>query len=155
VRTFTRIQVLGLLGCVAALGACAMTPSPAPSVAPTSSLVAPLSGQTATDWGTIWDTIPSDFPVYAGAVPSEESTSGPVSANLVVDGVDPSAVSTWTDSALTTAGFTITEGSESMEDGSMALDAVRGTDCRVRVTAAPLGSLTSITILYGASCPQP
>jgi hypothetical protein len=155
VRTPTRIQGLGLLACVLAVAACATTPSPPPTVAPTSSLVPPLGGQTETEWGVIWDTIPADFPVYEGAVPSEESASGPVSANLVVEGVDPSAVATWTDSALSNAGYTITEGQESMEDGSIALEAVRGPDCHVRVTSAPLGSLTSVAILYGASCPQP
>ena len=55
-----------------------------------------MPGQTETEWGVIWDTLPADFPVYEGAIPSEESASGPASANLVVDGVDPSAVATWT-----------------------------------------------------------
>jgi len=155
VRTPARIRLVGVLACAMTVAACGTTSSPEPSVAPTSSLAPPLGGQTDTEWGTIWDTIPADFPVYAGAVPSEESASGPASANLVVDGADPSAVATWTDSALTGAGFTITEGQESMEDGSIALEAVRAPDCRVLVTSAPLGSLTSITILYGASCPSP
>lgn len=150
------IQVVGLiLGTLVAVAACGTTSPGTPSPAPTSSLVAALPGQTETDWGVIWDTLPADFPVYEGAVPSAESASGPASANLVVDGVDPSAVATWTDSALSNAGFTITGGQESMEDGSIALDAVRAPDCRVLVTSAPLGSLTSITILYGASCPNP
>ena len=138
-----------------AVGACGGTTAPSASSAPTSSLVAPLGGPTETDWGVIWDTLPADFPVYEGAVPSEESATGPASANLVVEGVDPSAVATWTDSALSDAGFTITGGQESMEDGSIALEAVRGTDCRVLVTSAPLGSFTSITILYGGGCPNP
>lgn len=136
------------------VAACGTGTTTSPSPAPTSSLVAPLGGQTETEWGVIWDTIPADFPVYPGAVKSEESATGPVSANLVVEGLDPSAVLTWTDSALSNAGFTVTGGQESMEDGSMSIDAVRGTGCRVLVTSAPLGSLTSITILYGASCPQ-
>ena len=155
VRTLSTRPAAGLIACAMVVAACATTAPPSPSPAPTSSLLAPLGGQTATDWGTIWDTIPADFPVYVGAVPSEESAHGPASANLVVDGVDPSAVATWTDSALTGAGFTITGGQESMEDGSIALDAVRSPDCRVLVTSAPLGSLTSITILYGATCPSP
>jgi len=154
VRALLAAVLACLVGAIA-VSACGTAPSPAPSVAPTSSLVAPLGGQTETEWGVIWDTIPGDFPVYPGAVPSDESATGPVSANLVVDGVDPSTVTTWTDSALATAGFTVTEGSESMEDGSMTLEAVQGTDCQVLVTAAPLGSLTAITVLYGASCPSP
>ena len=43
-------------------------PSPPASSAPTSSLVAPLGGQTETEWGLIWDELPADFPVYPGAV---------------------------------------------------------------------------------------
>lgn len=145
----------GILLCAIVVAACGMTDTPSPSPAPTSSLVAPLPGQTETEWGRIWDDIPPDFPVYPAAVRSDESASGPVSASLVVEGLDPSAVLTWTDSALSNAGFTVTGGQASMEDGSMSIDAVRSIDCRVLVTSAPLGSLTSITILYGASCPQP
>jgi len=155
VLTPSRIHVVGLLAAAIAVSACGTAPSPPPSVAPTSSLVAPLGGQTETEWGVIWDTIPDDFPVYPGAIPSEESATGPVSANLVVDGVNPETIATWTDSALTDAGFTITGGRESMEDGSISLDAVRDTDCRVLVAMGPLGSLTSIAVLYGASCPKP
>jgi hypothetical protein len=154
-RSHSARLAAGLLVCAVLVAACGTTAPSSPSPTPTSSLGAALPGQTETEWGVIWDTLPADFPVYEGAVPSEESASGPASANLVVDGVDPSAVATWTDSALSDAGFTITGGQESMEDGSIALDAVRGTDCRVLVTSAPLGSFTSITILYGSSCPNP
>ena len=155
VRTPSVIFASGLLACVVLVSGCGPADPPPPSPAPTSSLVAPLGGQTETEWGVIWDTLPADFPVYEGAVPSEESANGPASANLVVDGVDPSAVATWTDSALSNAGFTITGGQESMEDGSIALEAVRSTDCRVLVTSAPLGAMTAIRILYGAGCPAP
>ena len=42
-----------------------------------------------------------------------------------------------------------------MEDGSIALEAVRSADCRVLVTSAPLGAMTAIRIMYGAGCPAP
>ena len=152
--TSTRLGA-GLLVCAVLVAACGTTTPTPPSPAPTSSLVAPLPGQTETEWGVIWDSLPADFPVYVGAVPSEEAASGPASATLVVEGVDPSTVATWTDSALSGAGFTITGGQESMEDGSIALEAAKGTDCRVQVTSAPLGTFTSVTILYGSGCPNP
>ena len=114
------------------------------------------TGQTETEWGVIWDAIPADFPVYSGAVTSEESATVPSRANLVVDGPDPSAVARpGPTRRCRTRASRHRRARPSMEDGSMSIDAVRGTDCRVLVTSAPLGSLTSITILYGASCPQP
>ena len=155
VRTPSTRIAAGLIACALMMTACGTSEPASPSAAPTSSLVAPLPGQTETEWGLIWDTIPADFPIYEGAVPSEESATGPASANLVLDGVDPSDVASWTDSALSQAGFTVTGGYESMEDGSIGVEAVRATGCHVLVTSAPLGSLTSLTILYGASCPNP
>ena len=43
-----------------------------------------------------------------------------------------------------------------LEDGSYVLDST-GTapGCRVQASIAPLGGLTTVTVLYGASCPKP
>ena len=125
-----------------------------PSQAPTGSLVPPLTGQTDTDWGTIWDAIPPDFPVYAGATPSQETATGPASANLVVAGGDAKTIATWTADQLTAAGYDVNGGSVALEDGSYAVDGEREPGCQVHVEVAPLGTVTSITILYGASCPN-
>ena len=69
VRTPSGSASLGLLAC--AIGGCVRDATDAVAIrpAPTSSLVAPLGGQTETDWGVIWDTLPADFPVYAGRGP--------------------------------------------------------------------------------------
>ena len=39
--------------------------------------------------------------------------------------------------------------------GSFVLDARRDPGCRVGVTIAPTGGMTTVTVLYGAGCPQP
>ena len=152
-----RRLVIGAIGALAlslAIAACGTSASPAPSAAPTASLVPPLTSQTDTDWGRIWDGLPADFPVYAGATPSEETATGPASANLVVAGADAKTVAAWTADQLASAGYDVNGGSAALEDGSYAIDGERDGGCQVHVEVAPLGTVTSITILYGASCPN-
>jgi hypothetical protein len=112
-------------------------------------------GQTDTDWGRIWDALPKDFPVYPGAVPSDETQTGPVSGIFALNGVEAKVVSMWMESALEGASFA-TEGLNGpLEDGSYVLDS-RGADgCLIQVSAAPLGSVTTVTVRYGAACPSP
>jgi hypothetical protein len=53
------------------------------------------------------------------------------------------------------AGWTTVELSEPLEDGSVTLDMTGNTaDCKLRVTGKPNGSLTTMTVLYGAACPN-
>lgn len=144
----------GVIAAVLALAACGGGAARSPTVAPTSSLVPPLTGQTDTDWGRIWDTLPADFPLYPGATVSDEAATGPASATLVVDGDAADDIDSWTSEQLSGAGYDIESGA-ALEDGSHILEAESATGCRVQVTATPLGSLTTITILYGASCPNP
>jgi hypothetical protein len=146
--------VLAIFVLALAVAACGTSASPAPSAAPTGSLVPPLTGQTDTEWGTIWDAIPPDFPVYAGATPSQETATAPASANLVVAGGDAKTIATWTADQLSSAGYDVNGGSVALEDGSYAVDGEREPGCQVHVEVAPLGTVTSITILYGASCPN-
>ncbi len=115
----------------------------------------PAAGQTDTDWGRIWDTLPSDFPKYPGATPGQETAAGPASANLVVDGLVANGIATFMQAHLQSAGYK-TEGlSGPLEDGTYVLDMVGPVaDCSVEITAAPTGSLTTVTILYGADCPH-
>ena len=52
------------------------------------------------------------------------------------------------------AGYTAIGSTEPLEDGSVVLDMTGTPDgCALQVTSTPTGSLTTITILYGAACP--
>lgn len=113
------------------------------------------AGQTATEWGRIWDTLPATFPAIQGAISAEEGATGPASATLAVNGDVAKAVITSLRTSLEAAGFSTTASSGPLEDGTYVLD-LRGRtdDCKVNVTASPRGSLTAVTILYGAACPH-
>ena len=115
----------------------------------------PLDGQTDTEWGRIWDTLPSGFPTYPGATLSEEAATGPASATYVVEGGEPAAIATWFQEAFETAAYSTDSPSGPLEDGSYVLDS-SGEDpaCRLSVTIAPLGGTTSLTVMYGAGCPH-
>jgi len=159
-----------LITLAVALGACADaggtatprptgTTGPAPSVATTATLPATSStapsGQTDTEWGRIWDRLPSGFPTYPGWTPGEETATGPASANLVVEGIDAKGIATLLQTLLTQAGYTTAGLSGPLEDGSYVLDMTGPpAGCKLQVTAAPTGGLTTLTILYGAACPH-
>jgi hypothetical protein len=117
--------------------------------------VAPVAGQTDTDWGRIWDTLPGGFPMVGGATPGEETATGPATADLVVDGVDAKGITTRFETLLEGAGFTTAGLSGPLENGGYVL-AMNGSTpgCEVQVSVTPTGSLTTLTILYGASCPH-
>jgi len=150
-----------LLASLLLVTACGTTTNPSPTTAPTSSLaapdgslLAPLSGQTDTDWGRIWDTVPTGFPTYPGSTLSGEAATGPASATLVAEGAVAKEIATWMDGKLLGDGYTSEDLSGPLEDGSYILEAERDSGCRLQVSAVPLGSVTTITILYGASCPN-
>ena len=132
----------------------APTASPGANVAAGGS-VAPQAGQTDTDWGRIWDTLPGGFPMVGGTTPGEETATGPATADLVVDGVDAKSVTTRFETLLKGAGFTTAGLSGPLENGGYVL-AMNGSTpgCEVQVSVTPTGSLTTLTILYGASCPH-
>ncbi len=113
------------------------------------------AGQTDTDWGRIWDTLPSGFPMYPGAVPSEETSSDPASAVYVVDAAEPKAIATWFQDAFELGAFHTDALSGPFEEGGYLLES-SGDDpaCRLSLTIAPLGGSTSLTVLYGADCPH-
>jgi hypothetical protein len=116
----------------------------------------PLAGQTDTDWGRIWDSLPAGFPSYPGSAPAEEATTGPASAVLAVQGVEARTVADWILSKLEQATYRTEALSGPLEDGSFVLDSTGSArDCRVQVSIAPLGALTIVTVRYGASCPEP
>ena len=166
--TFAAILLLGLVACQPATG----PTSPAAStvhagrvecvavkrIEPAESKPSPppLAGQTDTAWGRIWDSLPAGFPSYPGSTPAEEAASGPASAVLAVQGIDARTIAGWMQSELERATYSTEALSGPLEDGSYVLDST-GTapGCRVQVSIAPLGGLTTVTVLYGASCPQP
>ena len=109
--------------------------------------------QTDTDWGRIWDALPAAFPVYPGAVETEEAGGGePVSATFSTAAA-ADGLATWMQSRLELATYSTEALSGPLEDGSFVLDSVGDEDCRIQTTVAPAESLTIITVRYGAACP--
>ena len=113
------------------------------------------TGQTDTEWGRIWDTVPADFPRFAGTTSAEEGATGPASANLAVPGNVAATAAPWMAGQLKDRGYTVDGDTSALEDGSFVLDARRDPGCRVGVTIAPKGGITAVTVLYGAGCPKP
>jgi hypothetical protein len=115
-------------------------------------------GQTDTDWERIWDDVPSGFPVYPGAHPTETG-GGPASAVLDAGAAGPAAVVNWYQTALAAANYKAVSSDGPREDGSFELIlsgplvVVSGGTCDIRITATPLGGSTIITVMYGAGCP--
>jgi len=112
-------------------------------------------GQTDTEWGRIWETLPSSFPSIPGARPSEEAATGPASATMVVAGNVARLVAAALVTQLATAGFPTAGLGTPLEDGSYTLDATGATPgCKVELTIKPMGDQTIVSILYGAACPH-
>ncbi len=162
-------SVLALVAIAFVVAACGSTASSSPAgsaVQPTPSTAgssatppaqngAAAASQTDTEWGRIWDTLPSDFPKIPGAHPAEEAATGPASATLVVQGnvarlVAAALVDLLAQNGLPTAGL-----GTPLEDGSYTLDATGSAPgCKVQATVKPMGGETFVTILYGADCPH-
>jgi len=165
------IVALGMLTALS-LAACSATtptttttetpsiPSTAPSTdgsSPSTEVTAPPgAGQTDTDWGRIWDTIPAEFPVYPGVTPAAETATRPVSGVFALEGVDPRTIATWMRTELERAAYRTEALNGPLEDGSFVLDLIGSApDCRVQVAVAPLGAMVTVTVRYGAVCPHP
>jgi hypothetical protein len=130
-------------------------PSGAPSAATPPGSLGTAVGQTETDWGRIWDTLPKGFPTVPGATPADETSTGPASANLAVPGKDAKAIASQLQVALTQAGFKTIGLSDPLENGGYVLDMTGSpTGCQLQIAATPTGSLTTVTVLYGAGCPH-
>jgi hypothetical protein len=126
-----------------------LTPVPATTDEP----IPPVSngGTTPTEWGTILDEVPADFPVFAGASPTE--TDGPSSGTWFAAGAPVDEVAAWYRSRLEALGFTTKDLSSPLEDGSRVLDTVSDLpECRIQTTFRPLDGSTMIIVLYGAGC---
>jgi hypothetical protein len=153
-----------LLAGLLAAGCGSGTPSPAaaggsssPDVsAPAASepvAAVPTADQTETEWGPIWDAVPTGFPTYPGSKDAEVGAD-PASEVRVIDGAEAAAVASWMDERLRAAAFRSDGLSGPFEDGSYVVDASGEAGCRVQVRVAPTGGLTTITVLYGAACPR-
>ena len=131
------------------------TPAVAPETEePAATEEPPPVTQTDTAWGRIWDALPAGFPVYPGAVESEEAGGGdPVSGTFSVGGADPAEVATAMQGQLELATFSTEALSGPLEDGSFVIDSVGDADCRIETTVKPAGGLALITVRYGAACP--
>jgi hypothetical protein len=113
----------------------------------------PGAGQTDTEWGRIWDTVPATFPRFPGSNPADDAAAEPVSARFAVPGGDPQAIATWMQGALERAHLSTVGLNGPAEDGSFVLDSVGDGTCRMQTTIAPLGDMTFISVLYGSDCP--
>jgi hypothetical protein len=145
-----------------AFGACQV----APTVAPTSGLPATAPPEEATPdtagavvvqspWGPIWDDVPPQFLLFAGAQPVEIAETVSIALDHPAQAASPADIAGGYVTDLDVGGWQ-TAVNGPLEDGSMTVDATRpGTTCRAQVRATPLGGVVRITVLYGADCPQP
>ena len=157
--------VFGLAACSSAAPTSPAAPSAASGTAAPSTAESASAGaaaarrsatsQTDTDWGRIWDTLPATFPTITGSTPSEEASAGPASAIFTVDGDAAKTVTTMLQARLEAAGYTTVALGGPLEDGTYTLDMTGSpTGCMLQIRAAPIGGVTTITILYGATCPH-
>lgn len=116
---------------------------------------ASIAGSTDTGWGAILDRAPASFPRYPGAADSNGATDQPVT-QAVSTSVSVATASVWYASALASTGYRQTSISNPAEDGSVVAEFDGGSlasGCRAQLTYKPMGSLTVVFVLIGASCP--
>lgn len=103
-------------------------------------------------WGTILDAVPEGFPVFPNASPTQVA-DGPSSGAWFAEGAGVDDVATWYRDQLEALGFTTSDLSSPLEDGSRILDTVSDLpECRIQTTFRPLDGSTMIVVLYGAGC---
>jgi hypothetical protein len=161
--------LIGLVATLAvALAACSTAGSPAspsPSAPPANTAIptalsaatnaGSATSQSDTAWGRIWDSLPPGFPSIPGSTPSEEAANGPASATFTVNGSSAKAITKALQTQLAAGGYTTLALGGPLEDGTYTLDMTgQPAGCMVQVRAGPLGGVTTVTILYGATCPH-
>jgi hypothetical protein len=123
--------------------------TPVPGGKPTP--VATLPTTTETEFGRIWDAVPSSFPRLPSSTVGESKT--PASAVFVEIVGNASTTSESIARALADQGWTVNVGSP-LEDGTVVLEATGQPDgCKAEVRFTPLGGSVMMTVLYGAACP--
>jgi hypothetical protein len=132
-----------------------MSPEPGAATDGPTATDPPTTTQTDTEWGLIWDDVPAGFPVYPGAVRSEEAGGGePVSATFTIPGAEAVAdVVPWMQAELELATYSTVALSGPLEDGGYVIDSVGDGDCRIETRIAPAGGVTIVTVRFGAECP--
>ena len=111
--------------------------------------------QSDTAWGRIWDSLPTSFPHVPGGTASEEGAKGAASAVYTFQGQSAKDVAALMQRLLAGAGFSTLGLSGPLENGGYVVDmAGQPQGCKVQANVAPTGSLTTLTILYAATCPH-
>jgi hypothetical protein len=149
----------GLVLAVSILAGCS---SPNTTAEPTGAAATPTppapsattgAGQVDSEWGPIWDALPTAFPVHPGA--QEAEPDAPASAAFTIPAsptVTVRAVATWYGEQLATVGPGGLDGP--LEDGSYSAWSSSGGGCDIRVSAVPRGSEeVYVTVFLGALCP--
>lgn len=133
--------------------------SPAATPGPTAGGSSPgpaasLPSQADTGWGRIWEGLPSDFPAFAGAEPTEVGGTEPTSATLDVPtrAATVDQVVSFYRSGLGAAGYSVSVDGP-LENGGFTISATGPAGCMAQVSVEPLGSSITVTVLYGAACP--
>ncbi len=156
-----------------ALAACTAAATPAPTVPPTGAISTPVVatpepaslgpaaslapsaspvGTTSTDFGAIRDAVPPSFPLPPDLKPAD-LPDGAFSGTYTTPTAS-GAVATAIAAGLEFVGWTAVTTSGPTEAGEVTIDAAgTGPGCRTRVTVGPLGGLTVVKVLYGATCP--
>jgi hypothetical protein len=163
-RNWRPLAAVAILFLLAGVAGCTMGPTVVPQGTPVSPGTAPPFEPTLVTgdatviesvWGPIWDAVPPEFLVFAGAEPV--AIEEPVSAALdhPTQAASPADIANAYATALSIGGWsTVVNGP--IEDGSILVDAVRdSTRCRAQVRATPLQGIVRIRVLYGADCPTP
>ncbi len=128
---------------------------PPPSHGPTTEPSASTSTASKTDtpWGRIWDAVPAAFPKAADAMVVEPDEPASLAYDTPVAAAD---VATELQSAMELAGYSTEAASGPLEGGERVLDSVGDPlTCHVQTTITPRGTMTHVTVLYGAPCPAP
>jgi hypothetical protein len=151
------VSVLALAGCIAPGGSGPGSSASVATSTPISTLTASpahpsLPTQTDTEWGRIWDAVPSTFPVIRGAVSATDTGEGAVSSLLALQAPDPMVIAAFYRDALQAMGMIATMDGP-LEDGSVTVAGMDTNDCAVQVSVRPAGSTNLISVLYGAGCP--
>ena len=119
-----------------------------PASQPSASVRPPTT--TETEFGTIYDSLPSTFPKLVGQEPAQTAagpTSGSFAANMSV--TDARKI---IEVGLIAQGWRVAVGSP-LEDGSVVLEATAAGGCKTEVRFTPLSGTVIMSVLYGASCP--